>query len=165
MLQEPSRLTMVTWPNDESYANDSTVEVFVGILRQFIPSPRCLLTTTHLARFAVVKISIFDSWMLCLPESTLLVRQWEEHPSCKSWGMRCWRGYLSGARCRWLAYDAIAILSSLASVKSRMVYLFAAGLPKLCWKKGCLMSVVVCLSELIPSQRSEIVADCTPSKH
>ena len=34
----------------------------------------------------------------------------------KNWVMRCWRGYLSGVRCKWLAYglaDANATLSSL----------------------------------------------------
>jgi len=32
--------------------------------------------------------------------------------------------------------DATATPSSLASVKSRMVYLSGAGLPRLSWKKG-----------------------------
>jgi len=38
--------------------------------------------------------------------------------------MRCWRGYLSGARCKWFAYgpaDATATLSPLASLKSWLV--------------------------------------------
>ena len=35
---------------------------------------------------------------------TLLVGRQEEHPACKNWVMRCWCGYLSGARCRLLAY-------------------------------------------------------------
>jgi len=42
---------------------------------------------------------------------TLLVGRQEGHPACKkNWVLGCWRGYLSGARCR-LAYgpaDAIA---------------------------------------------------------
>jgi len=29
----------------------------------------------------------------------------EKHPTCKNWVMRCWCGYLSGARCRLSAYD------------------------------------------------------------
>ena len=43
---------------------------------------------------------------------TLLIRHQEEHPACKNWVMRCWCGYLSGARCRLFAYgpaDATAI--------------------------------------------------------
>jgi len=28
-----------------------------------------------------------------------------EHPACENRVMRCWPGYLSGARCRWFAYD------------------------------------------------------------
>jgi len=50
-----------------------------------------------------------------------------------------WRGYLSGARCKWFAYspaDATATLSSLAPVKSRMVYLSGASLLRLSWKKA-----------------------------
>ena len=38
--------------------------------------------------------------------------------------MRCWRGYLSGARCKWSAYgpaDAAAASLSLASLKFRKV--------------------------------------------
>jgi len=48
-------------------------------------------------------------------------------------------GYLSGVRCKWFAYgpaDATGTLLSLAPVKSGMVYLSGAGLPRLSWKKG-----------------------------
>jgi len=47
----------------------------------------------------------------------LLVGRQEEHPVCKNWVVRYWRGYLPGARCKWFAYgphDATATLSSLA---------------------------------------------------
>ena len=50
----------------------------------------------------------------------LLVGQQEGHPACKKYGvMRCWRGYLSGARCKWFAYssaDATATPSSLICI-------------------------------------------------
>jgi len=56
---------------------------------------------------------------------------------------------LDWARCKWFAYgptDATAT-SSLAPVKSRMVYLSGAGLPRLSWKKrplnGCSVVVVI----------------------
>ena len=39
----------------------------------------------------------------------------------QDWVMRCWCGYLSGARCKWFAADATATPSSLASLKSRLV--------------------------------------------
>ena len=40
----------------------------------------------------------------CFSALTLLVGRQEGHPACKkNWVVRCWRGYLSGARCR-LAY-------------------------------------------------------------
>jgi len=58
----------------------------------------------------------------------------------KTWVVRYWHGYLTRERCKWFAYgsaDAIATPSSLASLKSRMVYLSGAGLPRLSWKKGC----------------------------
>ena len=45
--------------------------------------------------------------------------------------LKCWHGYLSEARCRWFAYgpvDATASPSSLASLKSTLVYLSGGGL-------------------------------------
>jgi len=63
----------------------------------------------------------------------------EGHPACRNWVMRCWRGYLSWVRYKWFAYgpaDATATPSSLAPVKSRMVYLSGASLSRLSWKKG-----------------------------
>jgi len=57
----------------------------------------------------------------------------------RNWVIRCWCGYLSGARCKWFAYgpaNATATPFSLAPVKSRMVYLSGAGLPGLSWKRG-----------------------------
>ena len=51
---------------------------------------------------------------------TLLVGRQEGHLACKNWLIRCWRGYLPGARCRWFAYgpaDATATPSSVASLK------------------------------------------------
>jgi len=75
---------------------------------------------------------------------TLLVGRQEEHLACKklsggvqNLGMRYWRGYLYGARCKRFVYgpaDATATPSSVAPVKSRMVYRSGAGLPRLFWK-------------------------------
>ena len=50
---------------------------------------------------------------------TLLVGRQEGHPAFKSWVVRYWRGYLSGARCKWFAYgpaDGTVTQSSLARV-------------------------------------------------
>jgi len=51
--------------------------------------------------------------MLCAFSAlTSLIEHQEEHLACKNWVMRCWCGYLSGARCRLFAYgpsDATAI--------------------------------------------------------
>ena len=83
---------------------------------------------------------------------TLFVGWQEGHPSCKKYGvMGCWRGYLSGVRCKWFAYgsaDATATPSSLASAKARMVYLSCTGLPMLSWKKRQLNDCV-CFSCVI----------------
>jgi len=52
------------------------------------------------------------------------------------WGL-AW--FLSGVRCKLFEYgpaNATATTSSLALVKSRMVYLFGACLPRLSWKKA-----------------------------
>ena len=49
-----------------------------------------------------VCINVISSW-LSFSALTLLVGRQEGHPACKNWAVRCWRGYLSGARCR-LAY-------------------------------------------------------------
>jgi len=77
---------------------------------------------------------------------TLLIGEQERHPACRNWVVRYWHGYLPGARCKWFVYgpaDATATPSSLAPVKSRMVYLSGVGLPRLSWRKGRCMDVVV----------------------
>jgi len=69
----------------------------------------------------------------------LLVGWQEGHQACKNWVVRQWRGYLSAARCKWFTYgpaDATATPSSLAPVKSRMVYLSGAAYPSCPVKKG-----------------------------
>jgi len=77
--------------------------------------------------------------ILAFSALTLLVERQKGHPACKNLVVTYWRGYLFGARCKWFACgpaDATATPSSLAPVKSRMVYLSDAGLPRLSWKKG-----------------------------
>jgi len=70
---------------------------------------------------------------------TALVGPQEEHPACKNWAMRCWRGYLSAARCKWFAYgpaDATATPSSLALLKSGWFKPSGASSPRMSWKRG-----------------------------
>ena len=51
---------------------------------------------------------------------TLLVGRQEGHPACKkNWVVRCWRGYLSGARCR-LAYAQLMPLPLTVSCFSKI---------------------------------------------
>jgi len=79
----------------------------------------------------------FSAW-------TLLVGRQEEHLVCKHLSNGCWRGYLSGARCKYFAYgpaDATAIPSSLAPAKSRLVLPFWCRLTQIVLQKrplsGC----------------------------
>ena len=73
---------------------------------------------------------------------TLLVGCQEEHQACKNWVTRCWRGYLSGVRCRLFAYcpaDATAIPKPrhlLRHSNPVWFYLSGTGLPRLSWKRG-----------------------------
>jgi len=60
---------------------------------------------------------------------TLLVGRQEGHPACKKRVVRCWRGYLSGARCR-LAYgpaDATATYCLLLQQNPDWFYLSGTG--------------------------------------
>ena len=87
----------------------------------------------------------------------------------KNWVVRYWRGYLSGARCKWFAYgpaDATATAWSLAPVKSRMVYLSGAGLPRLSRKKGHWMDVVVVqVTRCCQSNQLHISTRCSTLLH
>ena len=95
---------------------------------------------------------LVNIWHICIGYSlifsafTLLVGHQEEHLACKYWVMRCWHGYLSGARCKWFACDpanATATPSSLAS--SRLVWHLWCQLTEVVAEKrplnGCLILV------------------------
>ena len=92
------------------------------------------VTVVHAVNFYIFEYSHFVIFSLCVylvvfSALTLLVGRPEEHPACKNLVMRCWCGYLSGARCRLFAYgpaDATAFPnpSSLDSFKSRLVLPF-----------------------------------------
>ena len=62
---------------------------------------------------------------------------WAAGRACKNWVVGCWRGYLSGARCR-LAYGPADVTAthSLASVKSRLVLPFWYRLTRVVPEKG-----------------------------
>ena len=80
---------------------------------------------------------------------TLLVGRQEGHPACKKQSGGCWRGYLTGARCR-LAYgpaDATAI-HCLASVKSRLVLPFWYRLTRVVSETGPLNGCVCVLGSV-----------------
>jgi len=60
----------------------------------------------------------------------LLVERQEGHPACKKTAVGCWRGYLTGVRCR-LAYGPADATTTqcLVSVKSRLVLPSDTGSP------------------------------------
>jgi len=65
----------------------------------------------------------------------------EGHPACKKLSDKGLAWLSAGSEEEMIAYgpaDATATLSSLASLKSRMLNLSGAGLPMMLWKRGCL---------------------------
>ena len=74
--------------------------------------------------------SLIRNLLVVLWQKTLLSVPWhcwfgarKSIRSLKDWVVRCWRGYLSGARRKWFAYgpaDATVTPSSLASLKSTL---------------------------------------------
>ena len=101
----------------------------------------CCRFCTSLASFAISsRYLVF--FYFALSALTLLVGRQEEHPACKNLVMRCWCGYLSGARCRLFAYgpaDAAAIPKPhhlLPHLNPDRFYLSGTGLPRLFWKRG-----------------------------
>jgi len=79
----------------------------------------------------------------------MLVGRQEEHPACKNRVMRCWCGFLSGARCRLFAYGpADATVSPkpqhlLPHLNPDWFYLSGTCLPRLSWERGHQTGVVV----------------------
>jgi len=65
----------------------------------------------------------------------LLVGHQEEHPGCKNWVIKCWHGYVSGARCEWFAYSSAdghchAVISYFISMQIVWCWLIQVVLEK-----------------------------------
>jgi len=76
--------------------------------KEFYLPCSCIDTVMH-----CVVCVISPSWLYCLCafSALMLLVGWQEgYPACKNWVMGCWRGCLSGQRCRLAcgAADAIA---------------------------------------------------------
>jgi len=95
----------------------------------------CMQVSLNLCYAVILEIGVLPfTKKKAFSALTLLVGWQEGHLACKNWVVRYWHGFLSGARCKWFAYgpaDGTATPSSLASLKSRMVYLSVASLPRL----------------------------------
>ena len=86
----------------------------------------------------IVFTVLFCSVLYAFSALTLLVGRQEGHPACRKRVVGCWRGCLSGARCR-LAYgpaDATATHCLLFQYTPAWFYLSGTGLPSLSWKRG-----------------------------
>jgi len=64
---------------------------------------------------------------------TLLVGHHEEHLACKNWAMRCWCGYLSGARCRLFAYGPADVTALSPQLHHLLPHLNPEWLPFWYW--------------------------------
>jgi len=77
----------------------------------------------------------------------------EGHPACKKLSGGCWRGYLSGARCR-LAYVPADSTATLAPVKSRLDLPFWYRLTRVVPDKGPLnWCVCVFVFRMVPEEK------------
>jgi len=108
------------------------------VSQKFIPIGwECLTNILHadwmvlsMLNYSVQNCIQLTSW----PSVLWLLVGWQDgNPACKNWVVGCWCGYLSGARCRlaiciWPSWCHCHSMS-LASVKSRLVYLAGTGLP------------------------------------
>ena len=75
----------------------------------------------------------------------LLVGQQEGHPACKKYGvMRWWRGYLSGARCKWFAYGS----ADATATPSERFILLVPAYPGCLGKRPLNICVCVCSKEV-----------------
>ena len=63
----------------------------------------------------------------------------EEHLACKNWLMRCWFGYLSGARCILFAYDPADATASLNPIISCLIYIQTDFTQQNVWCAGILL--------------------------
>ena len=109
------------------------------------------------------KLNITSLWHVKVP--SVLWRCWlggrRGIRPVKNWAMRCWRGYLSGARCR-LAYAQLMPLPltvSLASVKSRLVLPFWYRPSRVVLEKGPLNGCV-CVACKTSLRLSETRPEC-----
>ena len=61
---------------------------------------------------------------------TLLVGRQEGHPACKNWVVGCWRGYLSGARCRLAHGSADATATHCLLFQWNQDWFYLSGSPE-----------------------------------
>jgi len=80
---------------------------------------------------------------------TLLVGWQEGHPACKKWVVGCWRGYLSGARCR-LAYSPADATAAHYSCFSKIQIGFTFLVPAYLGSPGKKAVKRVCVCVYIP---------------
>jgi len=83
-----------------------------------------------------------NNWQLAFSALTLVGRQ-DEQLACKNWVMKCWCGYLSGARYRLFVYGTAAA-TAIPTPHNLLTHLnpgwflpfWYTSLPRLSWKRG-----------------------------
>jgi len=128
----------VMWPHFYQSAENVIIGHMTNISFVSIESHICSRSLALTVQIGILCTGISEVFPSVLWRCWMGVRKGIRPVKTEWWLVRYWRGYLSGARCKWFAYgpaDCTAIPSSLAPVKSRMVYLSGAGLPRLYWKK------------------------------
>ena len=124
---------------------------------------RCMMSVPFVGNLTIAGVS----WDLCLQTSVFSLGGRKGIRRVKTWVVGCWRGYLSGARCR-LAHGpagATATQLSLASVKSRLVLPFWYRFTRVVPEKRAVKQVCVCVCVCVlflPQYHSN--AQCTMAK-
>ena len=100
----------ISWSIFTKISTDVTTPKSINEFVGFNIAPRTILSPI-LPRKCRKVLKVHPNINNLVSALTMLVEQHEGHPACKNWVVGCWRGYLSGARCKF-AYglaDAIAI--------------------------------------------------------
>ena len=98
-----------------------------GIVR-ILQRAQVLNPSIQAHKFLVAHVSrpYIRTGALCLVSRILVFSLMKIIWPVKNWIMSCWCNYLSGAKCKWLAYGPADVTP--ASVKSRVIYTYSTGL-------------------------------------
>jgi len=128
--------------------------VFAGMRALGLAGYRWALPRISSLDLLLTRWPVYMMWLFCLHcfDTQCLLASGRASSLNKIRVMRCWHGYLSGARSKWFAYgaaDATTTSLSLASLKSRMMWPFWCQLTQVVPEKrplnGCCIHNVTIL--------------------